>query len=139
MQRTILIYLITLLVAPAAMAEMMYVRQDTAADTISVFRVGFHEPILTQNVRPDFRPYIHPIVAPDRRGLLTEYDPENHPHQTGLYWGFTSVNGRDFFHHYDGDYWRRVSATILKPEATDADPRVQWQTVYDMLDEAERW
>ncbi|MDG2383473.1 MAG: PmoA family protein [Pirellulaceae bacterium] len=136
MQRTILICVLTFLVAPSALAEQLYVRHDTARDTISVFQVGFNEPILTQNVRPDFRPYIHPIVAPDRRGLLTEYDPENHPHQTGLYWGFTSVNGRDFFHHYDGDYWRRFSATILKPEATKNDPRVQWQTIYDLLDEA---
>ena len=136
MQWTILICVLTFLVAPSALAEQLYVRHDTARDTISVFQVGFNEPILTQNVRPDVRPYIHPIVAPDRRGLLTEYDPENHPHQTGLYWGFTSVNGRDFFHHYDGDYWRRVSATILKPEATKNDPRVQWQTIYDLLDEA---
>ena len=135
MQRSILIFLIALLIEQSAIAEQLYVRQDSAADTISVFQVGFDEPILTHNVRPNFRPYIHPILAPDREGLLTEYNPDGRPHQTGLYWGFTSVNGRDFFHHYDGDYWRRVSATILKPEATKADPRVQWQTVYDLLDE----
>src|SRR5688500_20260194 len=42
--------------------------------------------------------------------LLTEYSPAHHKHQTGLYWGFTRLNGRDFFHNPQGDYWRRVSA-----------------------------
>jgi putative membrane-bound dehydrogenase-like protein len=91
---------------------------------------------LTQNARPDFRPYIHPIVAPDGRGILTEYQPGHHLHQTGLYWGFTRVNGRDYFHHPEGEYWRRVSASILKPNATPTDLNVRWQTVYELLDGA---
>ena len=39
------------------------------------------------------RPYIHPIVSPDGKGILTEYSPGHHKHQTGLYWGFTRING----------------------------------------------
>jgi hypothetical protein len=90
------------------------VRHDETSGTITVFRDGIEKPILTQNARADFRPYIHPLLAPDGKGELTQFSPEHHKHQTGLYWGFTSVNGRDFFHHPEGDYWRRVSAGIVE-------------------------
>ena len=106
-------------------------KQDEQAGTISVFRADGKEPILTQNAKADFRPYLHPIMAPDGKGVLTEYSPGHHKHQTGIYWGYTRVNGRDYFHHPEGDYWRRVSANVV--EATG--PEVKWQTVYDLLDE----
>src|SRR5688500_8482651 len=75
--------------------------------------------------------------------LLTEYSPAHHKHQTGLYWGFTRLNGRDFFHNPQGDYWRRVSAAVLVAEGDE----VRWQTVYELLDaggavlmtETQRW
>lgn len=128
---------------PAA-AGGLTIRQDEQAGTISVFRTGSPEPILTQNAKPDMRPYLHPIAAPDGKGVLTEYSPAHHTHQTGLFWGLTRVNGRDFFHNPRGDYWRRVSAGVLKPEVTG---EVRWETVYDLLDaagapiltETERW
>ena len=63
--------------------------------------------------------------------MLTESSPAHHPHQTGLYWGFTRVNGRDYFHNRGADYWRRVSATVLQASGDE----VRWQTVYDLLDE----
>ena len=90
------------------------IRQDERAGTISVFRAGQAAPILTQNAKPDARPYLHPIAAPDGKGVLTEFSPAHHKHQTGLYWGFTRVNGRDYFHNPDGKYWRRVSATVTQ-------------------------
>ena len=137
---------------------ILRMEQDEHAGTLSVFRSNEEKPILTQNAKPDFRPYLHPIVAPDGQGVLTEYSPGHHLHQTGLYWGFTRVNGtgaekeeltkwfyhpnkpedikkkigRDYFHHPQGDYWRRVSADILKAEGRE----VKWQTVYHMLDES---
>ena len=104
--------------------------QDMKAGTIAIFRVGGKTPIVTQEAKADFRPYLHPIAAPDGKGVLTEYSPGHHKHQTGLYWGFTRVNGRDYFHHPQGDYWRRVSAKVL----TATGPEVKWQTVYDLLD-----
>ncbi|MEO5599777.1 MAG: PVC-type heme-binding CxxCH protein [Cyclobacteriaceae bacterium] len=107
------------------------VEQNANASTISVFRGNDKEPILTQNAKPDFRPYMHPITAPDGKGVLTEYSPGHHKHQTGLYWGFTRVNGRDYFHNPQGDYWRRVSADVMEETGT----QVTWQTVYDLLDE----
>ena len=136
MRHSVALIVFTVLVAPIAVGDPLFLRQDAAAGTIKVFRSGEDDPILTQNARPDFRPYIHPIVAPDGRGVLTEYQPAHHLHQTGLYWGFTQVNGRDYFHHPEGTHWRRVSALILKPNSTPTDLNVRWQTVYDLLDEA---
>jgi putative membrane-bound dehydrogenase-like protein len=110
---------------------MLRVEHDSAAGSISAFRSDEKTPILTQNAKEDFRPFIHPIVAPDGNGVLTEYSPGHHKHQTGLYWGFTRVNGRDYFHHPDDGYWKRVSADIIHGEGKV----VKWQTVYDLLAE----
>ena len=107
------------------------IRQDEQTGRISVFRGQASEPLVVQNAGSDFRPYLHPIMAPDGEGVLTQHSPEHHPHQTGLYWGFTRVNGRDFFHHPEASHWRQVSATVMEA----AGDVVRWQTVYDLLDE----
>lgn len=117
--------------------------EDTSAGTISVVREGQATPVLTQTARPDHRPYLHPIVAPDGKGVLTEFSPGHHRHQTGLYWGFTRLNGRDYFHNPQADHWRRVSLDVLAATGEV----VRWQTVYDLLDqegqpiltETQRW
>ncbi len=116
---------------PATHANELSIVQDEQAGTIAVYRSGSQEPIITQNARAGVRPYIHPIVAPDGKGLLTEYRPKHHLHQTGLYWGLKLVNGRDYFMNWQGDYWRRVSANVIKAKGQE----VTWQTVYDLLDE----
>ena len=115
---------------PAPAGDRLRLVQDATAQTISVFRGAGKTPVLVQNAKADFRPFIHPIMAPDGKGVLTEYSPGHHKHQTGLYWGYTRVNGRDYFHHPQGDYWRRVSAKII----TASGPKVRWQTVYNLLD-----
>jgi len=99
---------------------------------LMIYRENEEEPIVTQHARPDHRPYLHPIEAPDGKGILTEYSPGHHKHQTGLYWGFTRVNGRDYFHHPEGDYWERISLEIKEAKGKE----VRWQTVYHLLDEA---
>ncbi len=108
---------------------VLTLRQDDATNTISVYRENNKEAILTQNVRPDFRPYLHPIVAPDGKGLLTEYSPGHHKHQTGLYWGLKQVNGRDYFHNPGAGFWRKVSSAVLVPKGEV----VKWTTVYQLL------
>lgn len=100
----------------------LHIVQDEQAGTIAIYRAGGKTHIVTQVAKADFRPYLHPIVAPDGKGVLTEYSPGHHKHQTGLYWGFTRVNGRDYFHHPQGDYWRRVSAKV----STASGPDVEW-------------
>jgi len=105
--------------------------QNDGDGTISIFRAGEKEPLLVQNAKEGFRPYIHPIVAPDGKGILTEYSPGHHKHQTGLYWGFTRVNGRDYFHNPQGDYWKRLAASVVEEEGDI----VKWQTSYQLIDE----
>ncbi|HEX6893403.1 MAG TPA: DUF6807 family protein [Chryseolinea sp.] len=111
--------------------EMFTLRHDQNTETISVFRDDI-KLVLTQHVKKDIRPYIHPIVAPDGRGILTEFSPDHHKHQTGLYWGLKKVNGRDYFMNWKGDYWRRVSVRALREQGS----MVQWQLSYDLLDES---
>ena len=117
---------------PAAHAAHLTLRQDSATHTISVYRDNVADPILTQNAKPDFRPYLHPIVSPDGKSVLTEFSPGHHKHQTGIYWGLTRVNGRDYFHNPSNGYWRRISSDIL----TEHGSTVKWSTVYHLLDEA---
>lgn len=118
---------------PAAAREStLRAEQDETAQTIKVYRANGKEPILTQNARKDVRPYIHPIVAPDGHGIMTEYRPAHHLHQMGIYWGFKLLNGREFFMQWQGDHYRKVSSGIVRANG----PRVQWQTVYDLLNES---
>lgn len=131
---------------------------DQEAETISIFRSGESDPIVVQNARQEFRPYLHPIAAPDGNGFVTEYSPGHHKHQTGLYWGFTRVNGeaapqdsikkwfynpnkneaqkrrqgRDFFHNPGEGFWKRIGFEVIDSKGES----VSWKTVYHMLDEA---
>ncbi|MFM9091753.1 MAG: DUF6807 family protein, partial [Verrucomicrobiota bacterium] len=113
-------------------AAGLTLRHDAAQHTMAVLRDGTAEPLLTQHARPDFRPYLHPLVAPDGRGVLTEFSPGHHRHQTGIYWGLTRVNGRDYFHHPGASHWRRVALTPLVAQGSE----VRWSTLYHLLDEA---
>ncbi|MFZ9747298.1 MAG: PVC-type heme-binding CxxCH protein, partial [Opitutaceae bacterium] len=113
-------------------AAGLTLRHDPGQHTLAVLREGTPEPLLTQHARPDFRPYLHPLVAPDGRGVLTEFSPGHHRHQTGIYWGLTRVNGRDYFHHPGASHWRRVALTPLVAEGSE----VRWSTLYHLLDEA---
>jgi len=105
--------------------------QDEKSGTITILRTDTRQTILTQNAGEDFRPYIHPIASPDGKSILTEFSPEHHKHQTGLYWGLTDVNGRNYFANPGKGYWKRVAARIIEKSGTI----VKWQTVYDLLDE----
>lgn len=125
--------------------------------TIEVFRTNGKTALVTQNAKSDMRPYLHPILAPNTKVALTEYSPGHHKHQTGLYWGFTRVNGtgadeamlkesfykkdkttdvkakigRDYFHNNGASHWEKVSTEVLEAEGK----RVKWKTVYNLLDE----
>ena len=50
----------------------------------------------------------------------------------GLFWAFTNLNGRDYFHNSGRGYWRRVSVEVTQA----AGDEVRWQTVYDLLDQS---
>jgi len=105
-------------------------RIEQTEDKISIFRKDQSEPLVVQNAARDHRPYLHPIMAPDGKGALTEYSPGHHKHQTGLYWGFTRVNGRDYFHHPKDNYWKR---TLIEKGQARGD-NAQWTVAYQLLD-----
>ena len=63
------------------------------------------------------RPYIHPLRSADGKGILTQFSPGHHKHQTGLYWGPTRINGRDYFHHYDQSYWTDRAGDAIKTQS----------------------
>ncbi|WP_276091413.1 PVC-type heme-binding CxxCH protein [Pedobacter sp. JY14-1] len=105
--------------------------QNEEKGTITIIRKDNGQTVLTQHAEDDMRPYIHPIASPDGKGVLTEFSPAHHKHQTGLYWGLTNVNGRDYFSNPGKGFWKRVAARITEKSG----PNVRWQTVYDLLDE----
>ena len=137
------------------------VKQNKELGTIEIYRADGKMPIVTANAKKDHRPYIHPIIAPDGKGPVTEYSPGHHKHQTGLFWGFTRVNGNFDIHSVGKDslykwFYRdkykdeKVSELMgrdfyhkyqgdywqLKSASVidSAGERVSWQTVYNMLD-----
>jgi hypothetical protein len=119
--------LLTMLGTTAAQPPALQVKSED--DRIVVTRRAGDLVLAVHNVRKDFRPYLHPLQAPDGKGVLTEFSPSHHKHQTGLYWGFTRVNGRDYFHNPGGDYWQLHEKRVLESTGTQA----KWQTVYDLL------
>jgi len=76
------------------------VRHDPRTNTISVYKSGGRTTILTEHAGAEARPYIHPLAAPDGTVITGP---------AGLFWAFTNLNGRDYFHNSGGEYWRRVS------------------------------
>jgi hypothetical protein len=114
---------------PAIAAEPAAYSAKVDGDRIVITRDGIDVPIVVQIARKDFRPYLHPITAPDGRGELTQYSPGHHKHQTGLYWGFTRVNGRDYFHHPGDGYWQLNAKQVVKGKGSAAG----WQTSYDLI------
>jgi hypothetical protein len=128
--------------AAMAAAQDLTIRR-TAAGTVEVRRAGVADPLLVENAPIDMRPYIHPLLAPDGKGVLTEFRPGHHHHQTGIYFGFSAVNGRSFFHNTDGAFFRGKGAKV---ETADG-KRVAWVVVTDwlaadgsvLLTETQRW
>jgi len=103
--------------------------KQTDPNSFALFRIGQDKPLLIQAAPGDGRPYIHPIVAPDGKGVLTELSPDHHKHQTGLYVGILKVNDRDYFHNRGGDYFNRKGAGGMA-QGTKA----FWRVEYDWLD-----
>lgn len=121
--------------SPAPESTNLQAIQNEEAGTISISRENAEDALLVQNAQGQIRPYIHPIVAPDGNGILTEYRPGHHTHQTGLYWGLKRVNERDFFADCckpdTVGYHQKISANVIRESGEE----VKWQTVYDLLNE----
>lgn len=72
-------------------------RAEHTPESLRIFREGLAAPLLTQQAKRDNRPYIHPLLAPDGVGELTENEPGHHLWQHGLYVGLNDVNGVGFW------------------------------------------
>lgn len=87
-------------------------------------------PLLTHRIAAGRRPAIHPIIAPDGVGVLTEDAPSHHPWQHGLYTGFNLVNGIG--------YWKESDQDGTFHPALSAEPVVSDNTVHWSLETAWR-
>ncbi|MBA4745894.1 MAG: PmoA family protein [Muricauda sp.] len=128
------VYFLLGLMGPNVYAQesKLYIITDSINESLIISRSkDTSDSILTQVVKAGIRPYIHPIAAPDGDGVLTEYGPGHHLHQTGLYWGLKRVNERDYFMNWKEAYWKKESSTILEGSGAI----VRWQTKYGLLNE----
>jgi hypothetical protein len=131
-----------LALAAATPAQELQIARP-AAGIIEVRRPGAPDPILVQNAPAGMRPYIHPLLAPDGKGVLTQFRPDHHKHQTGIFLGFANVNGRSFFHNFDETYFRGREAKVTSTHGR----RAAWSVVTDwlagdgsvLLTETQRW
>ncbi len=114
--------------APVAHADANVRVEVLKSGGIAIVRPGV-EPLFTFNAPEDSRPYVHPLLAPDGKGALTEFSPGHHKHQTGIYVGFLKVNGRDYFHNRGGDHFRRIA---FKHEMNSEG--VSFTSSYELLD-----
>jgi hypothetical protein len=109
---------------------MLHSQHDLAR--IALYRAEQSAPLLVQNAAPHKRPFIHPIMAPDGAGELTENEPGHHLWQHGLYVGLNDVNGYGFWteglsgNAKDGTFHPQPVAT---PQIENH--RAAWQVVTD--------
>ncbi len=78
------------------MSEVSIVKDKSAFEIIYL---NYSEKIvlLRQELKPHFRPYLHPIRPLGSSFVITENSPAHHPWQHGLYFGLHGVNGSDFW------------------------------------------
>jgi hypothetical protein len=87
-------------------------RVENSDQIISIYRDNESFPLITQNAIKDKKPFIHPIAAPDGKGILTEDSPSHHPWQHGVYCGSNNINGVGFWEEgirggHDGTFHTR--------------------------------
>lgn len=117
------------------MQRTSLLRVESSTSVIRIFRGQEQTPILEQRAPVNERPYIHPIVAPDGKGILTENAPSHHPWQHGVYTGLNDVNGIGFWAEGVHNDPKDGSFRPLPLKAATAEGnRVIWQVVADWLD-----
>jgi hypothetical protein len=117
---------------------------------LQIVRSEKSSPILIQHAAPDNRPYIHPIIAPDGKGCLTENQPWHHFWQHGLYTGLHGVNGVDFWCEgiggggleHDGTFHPRpLAAARVAGNTASWQVETDWRSPAgeDILTECQTW
>lgn len=102
-------------------------------ERISISRSG-SVTLVTQHAPTGQRPFLHPIVAPDGNGTLTENEPPHHPWQHGLYIGLNDVGGVGYWtegrvnNAMDGSF---RPAPLAAPQVSGQ--RAGWEVACDYL------
>jgi hypothetical protein len=109
-------------------------RVEHSEQSISIFRGNQSEPLIIQHAVTHKRPYIHPIAAPDGKGILTEDSPPHHPWQHGLYVGLNDINGVGFWEEgirtgHDGSFHPKP----MQPPILNNN-QANWKVETDWLD-----
>jgi hypothetical protein len=127
---------------------MPILRAEHSGEHLAFYRSGSMPALVTQCAATDHRPYIHPILAPDGVGELTENQPGHHLWQHGLYVGLNDVNGVGFWKEgyggspHDGTFHPQP----LAPPVV-AGGQAHWNVICEwrspdgtpMLTETQRW
>ncbi|MFC4777118.1 PmoA family protein [Paenibacillus sp. GCM10023252] len=131
---------------------MSYPKLNAIVDgnRLHIYRKDNPIPIVTQQADFHHRPFLHPIVAPDGIGVLTEDKPAHHPWQHGLYIGLNDVNGIGFW--CEGLIPKRAAADgtfhpapLKKPVTRDHEVSWSVETAYRnpggavMIHETQHW
>ena len=137
-------YLLFLLAIPAVSTSAAPLQTERTSDNrLIIRRAGAAEPLLIQHARADFRPYIHPIMAPDGNGVLTEDSPGHHKWQHGLYVGLNKVNGHDFWMRDDVFHPKPLAAPVVSGNTVQWTVETLWTpestAAASILKETQRW
>jgi len=122
---------------------------EHSPESLALYRSGLTSALVTQRAAPDHRPYIHPILAPDGVGELTENEPGHHLWQHGLYTGLNDVNGVGFWteglnnsKERDGTFHPQpLAPPLVAGSQADWDVVTAWHSPdgKPMLTETQKW
>ncbi len=124
----------------------IFVRQES--NRLQILRSVSGLPLLVQHASADKRPYIHPMIAPDGKGCLTENEPWHHFWQHGLYAGLHGVNGLDFWNEgltgleHDGTFHPKpLAAAHVAGNIVSWVVETDWRSPSgeDILTEYQKW
>ncbi len=113
---------------------------------LQIFRTGMQNPVLTQHARRNKRPFIHPILAPDGVGEVTEDGAGgHHDWQHGLFIGLNDVNGVRFWMEEEGVdgtfHPQPLAKPVLAGNAVNWFVSTEWRSPdgTPMVDETQEW
>lgn len=126
----------------------MHIAEDRTG--FDVLRRPGGAPLVRQNTNRGERPYLHPVMAPDGVGEVTENAPAHLPWQHGIYVGLNDVNGIGFWtegllperNHLDGTFDIRESVALnssAHAAAWQVRTRYREPVGSGVLDETQTW
>jgi hypothetical protein len=79
-------------------------------------------------MKPDSRPYLHPVHDASGKFVLTEDRPADHPWQHGIFTGFHRVNG---FNYWKEDQGRQRFVRLL--DVQERPDRISWRALLELV------